>query len=152
MQVNDELAELSHEKKGMSPLIATMLLIAFAVALGAMIMNWSSTLGENTGPDCDAITMIINPYLCYAENMIKISIKNTGKPVAAVSLKVSDANTENTILLKESNLNTGDTLKKDIPFVKSSTTYVSLIPSVKDKDEVVPCPEPAIELADIPNC
>lgn len=152
MQVNDELAEFSHEKKGMSPLIATMLLIAFAVALGAMIMNWSSTLGENTGPDCDTVTMIINPYLCYAENMIKISVKNTGKPVEAISLKVSDANTENTILLKDSKLNTGDLLKKEIPFVKSSTTYVGLLASVKDKDRVVPCQDPAIELDDIPNC
>jgi flagellin-like protein len=75
LRVDDELKEFSKEKKAMSPLIATMLLIAFAVALGAMIMNWSSTLGEGakTGPDCSAITMSISPYLCYAENLIKIS-------------------------------------------------------------------------------
>ena len=28
------------EKKGMSPLVATVLLIAFAVALGAVVLNW----------------------------------------------------------------------------------------------------------------
>jgi flagellin-like protein len=29
-----------HDKRGVSPLIATVLLIAFAVALGAVVMNW----------------------------------------------------------------------------------------------------------------
>ena len=33
-------------KKGMSPLIATVVLIAFAVALGAVIMNISSSVVE----------------------------------------------------------------------------------------------------------
>lgn len=32
-----------HSKRGMSPLIATVLLIAFAVALGVMVMNWGKS-------------------------------------------------------------------------------------------------------------
>ena len=40
-------------KRGLSPLIATVLLIAFAVSMGAMIMNWSTSIGEAEGPpDC----------------------------------------------------------------------------------------------------
>jgi len=35
-------------KKGVSPLIATVLLIAFAVALGAVVMNWGRTYVEDT--------------------------------------------------------------------------------------------------------
>ncbi|MBI4438401.1 hypothetical protein HY640_00550 [Candidatus Woesearchaeota archaeon] len=35
-------------KRGVSPLIATVLLIAFAVALGAVVMNWGRTYTENT--------------------------------------------------------------------------------------------------------
>ena len=35
-------------KKGVSPIIATVLLIAFAVALGALVMNWGRTYIEDT--------------------------------------------------------------------------------------------------------
>ncbi len=146
------VSDFSHTKKGMSPLIATVLLIAFAVALGAMIMNWSSSLGERVGPDCSAITMIISPYLCYAENMIKMSVKNTGESVEEVTVRVIDESIENEILLKDSELGSGAVLKQDIPFVKTTKTYVGLVPSVEYKKQVVPCNEPVLEVGDLPDC
>jgi len=33
-------------KRGISPLIATVLLVAFAVSLGAVVMNWASGADE----------------------------------------------------------------------------------------------------------
>jgi flagellin-like protein len=154
LRVDDELKEFSKEKKAMSPLIATMLLIAFAVALGAMIMNWSSTLGEGAkaGLDCSSITMSISPYLCYAENMIKLSIKNSGSGVESVTLKMIDESGETIKLLPDSKLGSGDTLQKDVRILKTGKAYVALIPNVMHKGEVVPCPDPAIELDDIPSC
>lgn len=154
LQVNNELAEFSHEKKGMSPLIATMLLIAFAVALGAMIMNWSSTLGEKGtgGPDCSNIMMEISPYLCYAENMIKISVKNTGKAVESITLKLVDSSGETTKVLPDSKLASGEVLNRDIPFAKSGKTYLALTPSINHKEQLTPCPNPAIKIDDLPNC
>lgn len=38
-------------KKGISPLIATVLLIAFAVALGAVVMNWGKNYVQTTAID-----------------------------------------------------------------------------------------------------
>ena len=38
-------------KKGVSPLIATILLIAFAVALGSVVMNWGLNLNLGKSPD-----------------------------------------------------------------------------------------------------
>ncbi|MBN2051919.1 hypothetical protein JW756_00270 [Candidatus Woesearchaeota archaeon] len=154
MQVNAELAEFSHEKRGMSPLIATMLLIAFAVALGAMIMNWSSTLGEKDagGPDCSKVMMEISPYLCYAENMIKISVKNTGKAVEAVSLKIVDSSGETLKVLPDSKLASGEVMNRDVPFAKSGKTSLALTPSINYKGEAAPCTKPAIKIDDLPNC
>jgi flagellin-like protein len=153
LQVSSELAEFSHEKRGMSPLIATMLLIAFAVALGALIINigpkWFE--GEQT-PDCSNIVMEISPYFCYAENLIKLSIKNAGSPVESVTMKVKDDTGETTKLLPESKLDTGAVLQRDIPFLKSGPSYVGLTPSIKFRDEVVPCPKPAVEMPDLPTC
>ncbi len=43
----------SKSKKGVSPLIATVLLIAFAVALGAVVMNWGRSYVEATAEDVE---------------------------------------------------------------------------------------------------
>jgi flagellin-like protein len=55
-----------NNKKGISPLIATLLLVAFAVALGAMIINIGSGI-INTGPSCDTlkVTLVNQDTLCY---------------------------------------------------------------------------------------
>jgi len=153
LDIHSGLDSFSHEKKGMSPLIATVLLIAFAVALGAMIMNWSSSLGEdNSGPDCSTISFIISPYLCYAENMIKMSVK-TDKAVESVTVRVIDQNIQNDISLKNSKLPPGGVLQKDISYVKpEGKTYIGLIPSIKHKNEIVPCENPVYELGDLPKC
>ncbi|MBU0666162.1 MAG: archaellin/type IV pilin N-terminal domain-containing protein [Nanoarchaeota archaeon] len=57
-------------KRGMSPIIATILLIAFAVAIGAMIMNWSSGIGDEEA-DCTTIPEMINDdFFCKIENTL----------------------------------------------------------------------------------
>lgn len=153
MQVNNGLAEFSHEKRGMSPLIATMLLIAFAVALGALIINIGPKWFEGgQTPDCSNIAMEISPYFCYAENMIKLSIKNAGSPVESVTLNIRDDSGETTKVLSESKLDTGAVLQKDIIFSKVGQAYVGLTPNIKFKDQIVPCSNPAVELADLPTC
>ena len=142
-------------KRAMSPLIATVLLIAFAVAMGAMIMNWSSSLGESLatqGPDCSGINIIKNPVICYSQNLIKISVRNEGIEVQDLTVKISDSNTENKISLKNSHMKQGDHLEKDIPFAKTSTTYISIIPSVDQNGKAVQCDLPALEIPDLPDC
>ena len=54
------MTTLSRSRSGLSPLIATILLIAFAVALGAVVMNWGRNInvGENT--QCNAISFDLN--------------------------------------------------------------------------------------------
>ena len=146
------LGSLSHEKSGMSPLIATILLIAFAVALGTMIITWLPNLDKGTGPDCSGVTMFISPYLCYAENMIKMSIRNSGDPVAAITVKVIGSDAENIILLRESAVEAGSIFMKDVSYTKTGKTAVELYPSIKVNEEVVLCDDPAIVVEDLPDC
>ncbi|MFC2136176.1 archaellin/type IV pilin N-terminal domain-containing protein [Bacteroidota bacterium] len=48
-------------KRGLSPIIATVLLIAFAVAIGAMIMSWTAGIVKES-PECkDLPEDIISP-------------------------------------------------------------------------------------------
>ena len=45
--------DMFYAKKGISPLIATVLLIAFAVALGAVVMNWGRSYVEDTAANAE---------------------------------------------------------------------------------------------------
>ena len=74
-------------KKGVSPLIATILLIAFAVALGSVIMNWglNLNLGKENDP-CTKVELRIRAFdaaeACYggsgANGYINFVVDNTG--------------------------------------------------------------------------
>lgn len=70
-------------KRGVSPLIATILLIAFAVALGAVIMQFGEAVTGVCGTN-----IVIQPTACVnADGSIKFSIKNAGSD-EITSLKV----------------------------------------------------------------
>jgi flagellin-like protein len=137
-------------KRAMSPLIATVLLIAFAVALGAMIMNWSSTLGG--GPDCSGISMIINPYICYANKMIRLSVENTGSEVESVNVHVIDDNANEASFKYNTKIVASEVFQKDFPFEMTANTKVELIPNIKVKNEVVSCDKPVLTVDELKNC
>ena len=86
-----------NNKRGISPLVATILLIAFAVSIGALIMNWISST-ENIGhklidtTTCAAVEIEVLSS-CHNDNEIVLSLMNKG------------SNTINKILLKSGNNN-----------------------------------------------
>ena len=79
-------------KRAVSPLIATVLLIAFAVALGAVVMNWGKAqlsteeAGDESGA-CNSVDLLIEnvngvPKICYSkekENTVQFLAMNKGK-------------------------------------------------------------------------
>src|SRR3989344_4267586 len=52
-----KMMQLTISKKAVSPLIATVLLMAFAVALGAIVMTWGKEYVEATTEDVSASTL-----------------------------------------------------------------------------------------------
>jgi flagellin-like protein len=85
-----------NNKRGISPLIATVLLIAFAVALGAVVMNWGKNYVQKTAvgaqqsgqakqkctnTNLDFIVVSGIPKICYSGNLtntqeIQFTLKN----------------------------------------------------------------------------
>ena len=100
------------KKKGVSPLIATVLLIAFAVSLGAVVMNWGrgyvETTAKNTEIKVDielSCQMDIDigvkkigkiEKLCYngTARTIEVMLENTGREdvsgIRIISIDVDD--------------------------------------------------------------
>ena len=140
-------------RKGLSPLIATVLLIAFAVAMGAMIMNWSSSVGDSLGgPDCSGMRIILSPAICLSEGMIKIGLKNDGQVIEQLSVKVSDDVIDTEYNLKSSRLRKGDVINTEIPYSKSGKTALSITPLIEKDGELVPCDTPTVTLDDVKEC
>jgi len=73
-------------KKGFSPLVATILLIAFSVALVSTVINWKGSIGTFNGGTCSKISFdieILNDLqLCYKHSAdtveLNFLIKNKG--------------------------------------------------------------------------
>jgi flagellin-like protein len=78
-------------KRGISPLMATVLLVAFSIALGAVVMSWGEdyistksdfTAGANElGVGCDRASFSIIsvkevPQVCYDGSAVQIFIEN----------------------------------------------------------------------------
>ena len=80
------LSKLLGSRHGVSPLIATILLIAFAVALGSVIMNWGLSLSLSSDDPCQAVALeikdAIESQLCYgnrgSEGYLNFALENRG--------------------------------------------------------------------------
>ena len=94
-------------KKGVSPLIATVLLIAFAVALGAVVMNWGqsftkqtidntettqkTTMGCSFDVSIKEVEINGEPQICYdaATEEVEFLIRNNGnKALTGLQIQV----------------------------------------------------------------
>ena len=101
---------LFNNKRGISPLVATILLIAFAVSIGALIMNWTSSDINNAikGVSCSDVNIeLLN--VCQNNESIVISIKNQGEVnINAITLR-SNSITGSNHLVSSSFLSTSET-------------------------------------------
>lgn len=67
--MSPSLSSLFSHKRGVSPLIATILLIAFAVALGSVLINWGLNLDLNAQDPCTDVGLTLrqinDAQACY---------------------------------------------------------------------------------------
>ncbi len=124
-------------KKGMSPLIATVLLIAFAVALGAMIMNWSAGVApdeDHVTVSCAEIKIANTKNVCISENKLMYSLRNEGDArVDSVRLVVTDAFGVSTFLLQDSAFIPSEAIEGVRPYVyDGGSIKLDFIPLLSD--------------------
>lgn len=73
-------------KKGITPVISSILLIAFAVGLGAIVMSWGAGVSFEESPEnaceqtiMEVVTVGENPEACYTDNEIMLTLFNKGQ-------------------------------------------------------------------------
>lgn len=155
-------------KKGVSPLIATILLIAFAVALGSVVMNWGLNLNLGKSDDaCRSVEIMIRNIgeveACFGgfgqNGYINFIIDNTGlSDINGLAIWIiGDKGTrlfdlENILVQKGSLYDKKD---KEVSYDFSmfgSIKQVQFIPKVKTQEALEICPKNAIKAEKIGVC
>jgi flagellin-like protein len=140
--------------RGLSPLIATVLLMAFAVAIGGMIMSWAPWTRTN----CANVKTSID-QLCYADGAVFIKLRNSGSTVipqltlnfSQPTLKPGEARLRPIDLLDQPlNPSNAFEMKVSIGSVLSNETSAALIASIGDPP--VACAEPLAHSPALPKC
>src|SRR3989344_6742517 len=93
---------MSKKRKGMSPLISSILLIGFAAALGMVVMSWGKSVAATGGTigSCEDTSLSIigldqQPQACLAESEIELTVENTGKtPINGLKISFIGADIE----------------------------------------------------------
>ena len=157
------MQKIIKNKKGVSPLIATILLIAFAVALGAVVMSWGKNV-ESSSADvlsiekCAHVNLKVEkvndvPQVFYggtgSDGFVKFTIANTGSyDVDQLIVWVIGEKDTNIIELKQSSIKVGYPLIKEIKhdFNKyGNVKKLKFVPKIKIDDSYITCAKNAIE-------
>ena len=159
---------LLKSKKGVSPLIATILLIAFAVALGSVVMNWGFTLTISKSAEiCNSVEIKIRNIdgseICFggfAQNgYVNFIVDNTGATdinglaiwiVGDKGTKLSDIDN---IFLKKGSLYDKKDKEVSYDFTKyGNIKQIQLIPKIKSEEVLKPCPNKAVTAEKVGVC
>jgi flagellin-like protein len=162
---------MKKSKKGVSPLIATVLLIAFAVALGAVVMNWGRGYVQDTVDfagdksdseiDCSLdvglklVKIGSTKKICYTNitNMTTLLENGATKAISGLRFRLISTNDD---------VNTTD---YNVSFAKAQTrkviinqtfgeniSEVKIIPKIAIGSDNVLCIDNAVTITDIDAC
>jgi len=146
-------------RKGISPLIATVLLIAFAVSIGTMIMNWGKdavAVGDCSETKLEVQIINDKPLFCYdtLNNKVNVMIKNVGSTdVDRLKMRVITPDFGNEDLdVGDSAIKAGAIKTKNIDYTRSGKFRVEIIPiiTVGGKERI--CSEKYVFVDDIGAC
>jgi flagellin-like protein len=150
-------------KKGVSPLIATVLLISFAVALGSVVLSWGIT--RLPGDKCDSIKLEVikvnDVEACYSgsgQNVsIYLTITNKGSvDIDGLEILVFGSKETNSISY-DSQIKKGQTIAtngKNILYDSSKSGIIQkiwLFPKVRTEETVETC-KTSIEINEVRPC
>lgn len=139
-------------RRGMSPLIATVLLMAFAVALGGMIMNWS--VDTNKGGDCERISISVERMCAQNNNVILVMRNNPDSiPLAGIKILLSGSKSDSLLNIKDSALQPGQRLENiAVPAAYNVDTTVQILGVIGKNPSAEACSDPIVPQQPLQPC
>jgi len=157
---------MRRNKRGVSPLIATVLLISFTVALGSVVLNWGKNLDIASSGACSGVSIKLRPIsgfdVCYdGAGLTKLNfiVDNTGKKdISGLGVWVIGEHGTSFLDLDDVAIAAGNLLN----IMGDKVTYdfnryggiknVQFIPKIKSGDSTEICTENSIKTANIGAC
>ena len=165
MSFKNNKIKFLRSKRGISPLIATVLLIAFAVALGAVVMNWGRSYIEatqsqvqeqgqteikcSTQVKLQAAKIGDVTKVCYDDSAspphVKFIIENTGTvPVSGLKVQIiNDGDNINTTSINGITLTSGDSYSTTVDYT-GNFQQVRIVPVIQVGLSNVTCANAAL--------
>ena len=168
-----EMRSHKMDKRGVSPLIATVLLIAFAVALGAVVMNWGrSYVTEQVSEvkqtsltiDCSGVAIDIptigeEQKICAnsTDGTIKFMLDNNGDDITGIKITViGDKGVDNPIQLASTAVERAKTISETVPYsrddVGSKIEQIKIIPKITSGSQETFCTQNAATIDQVNEC
>lgn len=175
-----QIFRLQKNKRAVSPLIATVLLIAFAVALGAVVMNWGRGYVEETADfakqrsdsdvkcsaevDIDIVEIDDAQQICYNDTAerIEFMVENVkDKDIEKLQVRIigEDSRVPNSTIVEYTN---GDPIlpKYEARFLNVSydndtmglPSQVKITPIIRVGSEDITCGSTGLEFASVKSC
>jgi len=156
-----------YNKRGVSPLIATVLLISFAVALGSVVINWGRNLDIAMGDVCTGISMKIrnveDSQVCYSgqgqNTYIKFIIDNDGSAnIDGLGIWITGEKGTKLLDFNDFSITKGELLEvKDKSIIYDSNAYgtikqIQFFPKVKGTDSIELCARNSVKVSKIKAC
>ncbi|MFT4250287.1 MAG: archaellin/type IV pilin N-terminal domain-containing protein [Candidatus Woesearchaeota archaeon] len=149
---------IGENKKGLSPLLATILLIAFAVSLGTLVMSWSVEVATQETDTCKNVQLQLQQTpqgeaICYdaPTQNVKFLIKNTAEtPIDSVVLRVIDVSQELTEQTLQANLQPGEISQFTV--LHRTVSPNNLVASITPQVQGIRCAKEEIEILGVPLC
>ncbi|MEM3126571.1 MAG: hypothetical protein QW331_00685 [Candidatus Woesearchaeota archaeon] len=142
------------DKKGIAPLIATFLLLFFAVVIGLVVINWGRAQLEeqascSVDPGLKFIQIEGKPQVCYGDGFTFFLVEN-GPAVDVESLQVRLIDENRRIFAQSmpaSSILRNGALEKRITYDANQyggVKQIKISPTIKLYDQLVDCPDRSI--------
>ena len=157
-----------YNKRGVSPLIATVLLISFAVALGSVVLNWGRNLDiAKPGDICTGISMKIrnvgDSQVCYSgqgqNTYINFIIDNDGSTdIDGLGIWITGEKGTKLLDFNDFSIKKGELRDvKDKSITYDSNAYgtikqIQFFPKVKATDSIELCARNSVKVSNIKAC
>ncbi len=154
-------------KKGISPLIATVLIVGLTIAMATAVMFWGRNLVESFQKDseltaatqlaCSQSVGLKVKTLCYDGTNIKISLENTNQQeISGFNLRLRGSNSDQIAHEPPNTILPSLGIKTfSIPHsmeIVGNIRAIDVIPKITFEEQSFFCTEKAISLEGISNC
>jgi len=148
-------------KKAISPLISTFLLLVFAASLGAVVISWGSSQSALAiypiscqTADIELVELNNIEQICYEDGRLDFTIRNIGSPnLLSIKVTVIGENKLHSEVI-DTDLEQADIMKKSVYYDSEigNIQKVFIVPKIKENNVAKFCPRNGLEIDNIPEC